>query len=100
MANLPDPIGRVFRDLGMVRGEAHTAFLRLPATDPLRPLLQQVDKILGETETNITKATQKLTSQADTTFRKAKLPGLGEIQEMSTRLPGGGRVTGIFGFRR
>jgi len=97
MANLPDPIGRVFRDLGMLRGEAYTAFLRLPATDPLRPILEQVDKILGETETNITQATQKLTSQADTTFREVKLPG--EIQELSTRLPGGG-ATAIFGPRK
>lgn len=100
MANLPDPIGRVFRDLGMLRGEAYTAFLRLPATDPLRPILEQVDKILGETETNITQATQKLTSQADTTFREAKLPGLGEIQELSTRLPGGRTITAIFGPRK
>ncbi len=64
MANVPDPIGRVVRDLGMVRGEARTAFLRLPATDPLRPLLDQVDKILGDAEANITKATKQATTKA------------------------------------
>lgn len=64
MVNLPDPIGKVVRDLGMVRGEARTAFIKLPATDPLRPVLDQIDKILGGAETNIGKATQGLTSQA------------------------------------
>ena len=56
---LPDPIGKVFRDLGKVRGEAYNAFLMLPATDPLRPILEQVDKILSEAETNINKESQK-----------------------------------------
>jgi len=59
MANIPDPVGKVVRDLSMVRGEARTAFLRLPATDPLRSVLDQLDKILGDAETNITRATQK-----------------------------------------
>lgn len=99
MVNLPDPVGKVVRDLAMVRGEARTALIRLPATDPLRPILDQVDKILGGVETNIGKLTQGVTSQANTTLRKATLPGLGEIRELSTRLPGGGRVTGIFGSR-
>ena len=80
MENLPDPIGKVFRDLGKMRGEAYNTFLRLPATDPLRPILKQVDKILGETETNITKASQTLNSQANTTLRKVTLPGLGKFR--------------------
>lgn len=83
MANLPDPIGRVVRDLGMVRGEARIAFLRLPATDPLRPILDQVDKILGVAERNITKVTGQVTTQAKRTPR--------EIVKQVERMAGGPR---------
>ena len=100
METVPDPVGRVIRDIGMVRGEARTAFLRLPATDPLRSVLDQVDKILAGAETNITKSTQRMTRQATTTLREVTLPGLGKLQEISTRLPFGGSVTMIGGPRR
>ena len=48
-----NPIEQVLRDLGMVRGEAYTAMLRLPAPDPLKTVLQQVDGLLGKLETDI-----------------------------------------------
>ena len=86
MADIPDPIGRVVRDLSMVRGEARTAFLRLPATDPLRLVLDQVDKILGNAESNIGKATQGITTQAGRVLPSG--PGFPSIQ--AQRIVGAG----------
>ncbi len=63
MPKIPDPVGRVVRDVAMVRGEFRTALIKLPTTDPLRPLLDQIDNILAGAEKNITKVTEKITTQ-------------------------------------
>lgn len=93
MPNIPDPVERVVRGLGQVRAEARTLFL------------DEVDKILGQADTSIIRESQKVKWMLRdwerplkaATLRSVNLPGIGKLTEMSTRLPGGGRITGIFG---
>lgn len=60
--------------------------VRTDLQDEAKALIRDLDNLF-----------QGVKSQADTTIRTATLPGIGKITEMSTRLPGGGRITGIFG---
>lgn len=48
-----DPIDRVLEDLGRMRGKAFTEMVRLPAPDPFKKILREVDTILSRTETEI-----------------------------------------------
>lgn len=48
-----DPIDSVLEDLGRMRGKAYTEMVRLPAPDPFKKVLQEVDTILSKTETEI-----------------------------------------------
>ncbi|KKL50072.1 hypothetical protein LCGC14_2309140, partial [marine sediment metagenome] len=53
---------------------------------------------LSRAESEFTRAVRAVSPT--TIFREANLLGLGKIQEISTRFPGGGSVTMIGGFRR
>lgn len=97
MSNIPDPIGKVVSDMAVLRNQVHGQLNKLPLTDPLRPILLQMNDVLGKADQDIKRVTQRATSQVGTTFRTATLPGIGTLHEMSTKLPGGGRITGIFG---
>ena len=94
---MTDPILQLLIDLGKLRGDINAQLLRLPAPDPLKQVLQQADSALSKTESRIQSQIQ---SAAPTSLtRKTFLPGIGEIQEVSTRL-GTGSITAIFGPRR
>ncbi len=57
MAEQLDPVQRVLLDLSKMRGSAYTEMLRLPAPDPFKEILKEVDNILSQTETKIRGAT-------------------------------------------
>ncbi|MBA7681690.1 hypothetical protein ES703_90030 [subsurface metagenome] len=48
-----DPIQRVLLDLSKMRGDAFNEMLRLPAPDPFKEVLREVDQILSQTEDHI-----------------------------------------------
>ena len=50
---MPDPIDKLLEDLGRARGKVRTDLARLPASDPLMALLNEVDTILSRTETDL-----------------------------------------------
>ena len=50
---LDDPVKRVLEDLGKMRGQAFNEMIRLPAPTPIKDILQEIDQILGRTETEI-----------------------------------------------
>ena len=59
-----DPLQRVLLDLSQMRGRAYNDMLRLPAPDPFKEILKEVDRILGQTEVKIRGATTEgLTGQ-------------------------------------
>jgi len=49
------PIGRIIVDLGKLRATAYNDLLKLPATDPMKKILTDIDKLLGRTEEEIIK---------------------------------------------
>ncbi len=95
---MAEPIAQIFTDLGKLRAQVLAELLKLPAPGPARKALESFDHDLGRAEKEFTRAVRAVSP--DTIFREVNLPGLGKIQEISTRLPGGGRVTMIGGFRR
>ena len=95
---MPDPIDNFLTDLGRLRAKVHTELLKLPAPTPARKALETFDRDLSRAEAEITRAVKAISPT--TIFREATLPGLGKIQEISTKFPGGGSVTMIGGFRR
>ncbi len=97
------PIGRILRELGNLRGAAYTDLLRLPATDPMKKVLTDIDQIFSRTEEDIIKASAGVVRRRlwpTTISREVNLPGLGTIQEISTKFPGGGGITMIGRERR
>ena len=54
-----DPLQRVLLDLSKMRGKAYNDMLRLPAPDPFKEILTEVDRILSQTEDMIRGATVK-----------------------------------------
>ena len=50
------PVGRIINDLGKLRGSAYSDLMKLPATDPMKKVLTEIDQILSRTETEIIKA--------------------------------------------
>jgi len=53
MAQVKDPIEAVLEDLGRLRGRLHTEMVRLPAPDPFKQILSEVDQIFSQTEDSI-----------------------------------------------
>jgi len=52
MAQL-DPVQRVLLDLGKMRAAAFNEALKLPAPDPFKEILLEVDQILSQTEDRV-----------------------------------------------
>jgi len=95
---MPDPIDNFLTDLGRLRAKVHTELLKLPAPTPARKALETFDRDLSRAEAEMTKAVRAISPA--TIFREVTLPGWRPIQEFSTRLPGGGSITMIGGFKR
>lgn len=53
MAQQFDPIQRLLLDLGKMRGAAFDEMQRLPAPDPFKEILREVDQIFSQTEDHI-----------------------------------------------
>lgn len=51
-----DPLEKVLRDLGKMRGSAANDLLRLPVPSPFKRALEDVDRILGGVEDDINRA--------------------------------------------
>jgi len=97
------PIGKILTDLGKVRASAYNDLMKLPAADPMKKVLTDIDKLLGRTEEEIIKASTGVVRRRLWPLpspREIDLPGLGKIREITTRFPGGGSVTMIGGPRR
>ena len=50
------PVGRILVDLGKLRAAAYNDLMKLPATDPMRKVLTDIDQIFSRTEEEIIKA--------------------------------------------
>ncbi|MBA7650664.1 hypothetical protein ES703_58474 [subsurface metagenome] len=50
------PIGRILIDLRKLRGAAYNDLIKLPATDPMKKVLTDIDQIFSRTEKEIIKA--------------------------------------------
>ncbi|KKL10130.1 hypothetical protein LCGC14_2558930 [marine sediment metagenome] len=50
------PIGRILRELGNLRAAAYNDLIKLPATDPMKKVLTDIDQIFSRTEEEIIKA--------------------------------------------
>ncbi len=90
-----DPVERFLRDLAQIRGELATDMIRA-APGPLKDALHDIDQAAGKFERDIERVDARR-REFETTIRSTNLPGIGTLTEVSTRLPGGGRITGIFG---
>ena len=54
-----DPLEKVLRDLGQMRGSAANELLRLPLPSPFKRALEDVDRILGGVEGDINRVRAK-----------------------------------------
>jgi len=53
MAQQLDPVQRVLLDLGKMRGAVFNDMMKLPAPDPFKEILLEIDQILSQTEDHI-----------------------------------------------
>ena len=97
---MPDPM-RSF--LLLVNEMTYNDLIKLPATDPMKKVLTDIDSIFSRTEEEIIKASAGVVRRRLWPLpspREIDLPGLGKIREITSRFPGGGSVTMIGRFRQ
>lgn len=56
----PDPVEAILLQFGGLRGELRTQILRLPAPDPFRKALTEMDRALSKVETDLVNTARKV----------------------------------------